>query len=120
MLGDKVFSFQFTSNIIDEVEDLHQKEGAGMEKDMSWEVGVRVTEGVWRWPGFWGFVREEKDFQLNLWCNRKPVEVLWDMCGDVFTEVLDVLKFIKNFGQRTVKNVTAVVESGGNESMDQG
>ena len=75
-----------------------------------------------------GFVSEEEYFELNLLSDGKPVEFLEDV-GDVVTgadvgeqagsRVLDVLKFIEDFGRCAEEDAGAVVNSGSDEGVDQ-
>ena len=75
------------------------------------------------------FVNEDECFELNLLRDGEPVEFLEDG-GDVVTGagvgeqagsgVLDVLKITKEFGWCAKEDAVAVVNSGSDESMDQG
>ena len=105
------------------------------------EICIRGTEGagrvmaveqigkVGRCLVVEGFVSEDEYFELNPLRDGEPVEFLEDG-GDVVagagegeqagSRVLDVLKFIEEFGWCAKEDAVAVVNSGSGEGVDQG
>lgn len=72
-----------------------------------WSVVVEEASEVGGSLVMEGFLREEKDFELDLLWDREPAEVLEDggdvvtgagVGGQVGSRVLDVLEFIQDFG----------------------
>ncbi len=75
-----------------------------------------------------GFVSEKQYFKMDAVKDREPVEILKDRDDMVtgagvgkeeYSRVLDIVKFIVDFGWCAIKDAIVVVESGCDESIEK-
>lgn len=75
-----------------------------------------------------GFVGDEEDLEVDALLYGEPVKLTEDG-GDVFSgagvseqpggRVLNILQFLENSGGEAIEDAVTVVESGGDECMDE-